>query len=204
MNTPDPIAEIDIVEVARIAAAIPSSVPAFEKIREAYHLLNIAHEVKCNALKRGHRPLRVMKEWEEDLQEVEETPIWAELDSIKQRGADGEALTVPLIEGLKAMMPKVKPAIRKKRFADFLTTPMGEDYGMGLNSQQAAKKLAYHEKEPIPWSDFTMFFIAFRKWWPLQKKRSKSKAGKAPKTKPAPTCSPQKQHRRKRLEKNLR
>lgn len=172
----DPLAEIDILEVARIAASIATPhLQPIDKIREAYQLLEIANHVRSVSSKTGFNWFYILENFDDhDI----DSPIKIELDAVNARimweGGGSASFAVCLRE----LMPSVtKAATRKKRFMDFLVSANGEGLGMGAPRKSAAIAIARHEKEGVPFGEFQYYFHAFRLWWGRYKSGVKSKAG---------------------------
>jgi hypothetical protein len=173
MNS-NPLAEIDILEVARIAASIATpNLQPIDKIREAYQLLEIADRVRRVSSETGFCLSAVLK----DLDNPDAiSPLAVELDAINARIIwEGEGLASFAV-CLKELMPSVtKTAVRKGRFLDFLVSPEGE----GLTRQSADLAIARHEKEGVLFGEFQYYFQIFRLWWEFYKNGVKSKAGQS-------------------------
>jgi hypothetical protein len=165
----DPLAEIDIVEVARIAASI--SIPGlsdFARIREAYRLLKRASDVRSEASRAG-------------------LPLW-EVITEEERRLNAKPVfrgrTLSLAEFLKQLMPKVeKAATRKRRFIEFLGTGKGD-----RKSVEAV--LAKYESEGVASDEIFRRAVPFQTWWDGEYKSQKSKAGKTKKGDAAETAPP--------------
>ncbi len=182
---PDPIAQIDIVEVAKIAASIPTpGLGPFDKIREAYQMLAIANQVKSVSARTGFSAFWILDSEFEEVDEPEKSPEMLELESIESKRGNTNT-PIPLADCLRELMPQVaKPAMRSKRFGDYLVAPSGGNWGQGMSRPGAAKALERYQREGVPWDEFTAHFHSFRHWWPLQKSNAKAKAGKAKKGRP--------------------
>lgn len=178
----DPLAEIDIVEIAKIAAAIPTpGLSAGEKIEQAFQLLSLAIKTQHEARSKNLSPLSVLAAWRDELNGISVTVTPPEICALMKFGANGETLPIALKDGLKALMPQVdKHSLRIKRFFDYQTSPRGGKWGMGMSCSDAARVAQEYEQAGIPWDEFEVFLIAFPKWWERQSSRIKSeaKAGK--------------------------
>lgn len=170
----DPLAEIDIVEVARIAASI--AIPGrshFAQIREAYHLLKAANEIKIEASRTGLHLWEVITEVEreEERRLINTKPRLIE----RQRS---------LAEFLKQLMPKVeKAATRKRRFIQFL----GDK---NLSRERVEAVIAKYESEGVPSDEAYGRSLPFQIWWNGKYTSQKSKAGKTKKGDAAETTPP--------------
>ena len=174
----DPLAEIDIVEVARIAASIATpNLQPIDKIREAYQLLEIADRVRRVSSETGFDLFYVLKNFDKP---DATCPLAIELDAVNARIIwEGEG-SASFAVCLKELMPSVtKTATRKKRFIDFLVSSQGEGFGMGLPRKSADLAIVRHEKEGVPFGEFQYYFHTFRLWWGLYKSGVKSKAGQS-------------------------
>ena len=165
----DPLAEIDIVEVARIAASI--SIPElsdFARIREAYRLLKRASDVRSEASRAG-------------------LPLWEVITEEERRLNAKPVFIAPqlsLAVVLKKLMGQVnKREIRINRFMEFLVSHTGSREGVEA-------LLAKYESEGIPRKEFDKYSFSFRAWWTRHKASLKSKAGKAKKVDAAETPPP--------------
>ena len=165
----DPLAEIDIVEVARIAASI--SIPGlsdFARIREAYRLLKRASDVRSEASRAG-------------------LPLWEVITEEERRLNAKPVFIAPqlsLAVVLKKLMGQVnKREIRINRFMEFLVSHTGSREGVEA-------LLAKYESEGVPREEFDKYSFSFRAWWTRHKASLKSKAGKAKKVDAAETPPP--------------
>lgn len=174
----DPLAEIDIVEVARIAASI--SIPGrshFAQIREAYHLLKAANEIKIEASRTGLHLWEVITKVEREEERRLNLNTKPRFRRIMQRQPS-------LAEFLKQLMPKVeKAATRKRRFIEFL--------GDGNWSREKVEAvIAKYESEGVPSGEADGRSLPFQIWWNGKYTSQKSKAGKTKKGDAAETTPP--------------
>jgi hypothetical protein len=170
----NPLAEVDFVEVAKIAAMIQT--PGFgprQKIKEAYDLLAIAKFYKTESLKAGIDPslLIYYKENRIDPKEEEDSkphPLYDEVRSayLQFDPETDEELPVSYKEGLARIITKVKPADRESRFASYLA------------STGKKSKIKEFKNSGFEWSDFENCYVGYRLWWEKELKRIKSKARK--------------------------
>lgn len=186
MNS-NPLAEIDIVEIAKIAAAIPTpGLATAERIEQAFQLLSFANKIQQEAGVKNISPLSVLAAWRDELNGISVTVTPPEICALMKFGANGETLPIALKDGLEALMPQVdKHSLRIKRFSDYQTSPSGGEWGMGMSRSEAARVAQEYEQAGIPWDEFEVFLIAFPKWWERENSRVKAKAKKG-KTKPKP------------------
>jgi len=181
----DPLAEIDIVEIAKIAAAIPTpGLAAGEKIEQAFQLLSLAIEIQHEARSKNLSPLSVLAARRDEFNGISVTVTPPEICALMKIGANGETLPIALKDGLEALIPQVdKHSLRIKRFSDYQTSPSGGEWGRGMSCSEAARVTQEYEQAGIPWDEFEVFLIAFPRWWKRQSSRIKAKARKG-KTKP--------------------
>lgn len=175
----NPIAELDIVEVAKIAASIQT--PGFtaeQKVREAYQILEYAKFVQTHSLSQGVSPSSFIYNREngidpKDEEEFMPHPLYDEvrLAYLQFDPETDRELPVSYKEGLARILPKVKPAERESRFARFLAST-GEK-----------SKIDEFKNSGFDWSDFENFYVGYRLWWEEELKQVKSKARKGKKGK---------------------
>lgn len=174
----NPIAEIDFIEVAKIAAAI--STPGFtakQKIKEAYELLGLAKHWQTEALKEGINPSLLIYYRENGIDPEEEEiykphPLHEEARSAyMQIDENCNPLPVDYKVGLARIIPEAKPAVREARLIRF------------LKERDKQSKVEEYKKQGFPWSDFENCYVSYRLWWAQVKRGLKSKAGKSKKKK---------------------
>lgn len=175
----NPIAEIDFVEVAKIAAMIqtPDLTPR-QKIKEAYDLLSMAKHWQNESLKEGIDPSVLMyyRENRMDPKDEEEFMLHPLYDEVRVAYLQFDpetdtGLPVSYKEGLARILPKVKPAEREGRLARFLA------------STGKKSKIDEFKNSGFPWDDFENFYVGYRLWWEQELKQVKSKARKGKKGK---------------------
>jgi hypothetical protein len=181
----DPLVEIDIVEIAKIAAAIPTpGLATAERIEQAFQLLSFANKIQQEAGAKNISPLSVLAALRDEWNGISVTVTPPEICALMKFGANGETLPIALKDGLKALMPQVdKHSLRIKRFSDYQTSPSGGEWGMGMSCSEAARVTQEYEQAGIPWNEFEGLLIAFSRWWERENIRVKAKAKKG-KTKP--------------------
>jgi hypothetical protein len=120
------LTEIDIVDVAKIAALIQTpGLSAKDKIKEAYELLRLANYWRMEALREGVAPsiLIYCREQRSAANEndEEEHPLYDEVRTQFLKFDDEHNfLPMPYRPGLAAILPQVKSRNRESRFVRFL------------------------------------------------------------------------------------
>jgi hypothetical protein len=168
------LAEIDIVDVAKIAAAIQTpGLSANQKIIEAHELLRLASYWEDEASKEGI-PASILSYCRQHgmKSDAVEHPLYDEVRSQFLKFDDEfNFLPMPYRRGLAAILPQVKSRNREGRFVRF------------LESENKGSKVEEYKKSGFPWSDFENCYVGYRLWWAKEKIGIKSKAGKAKKGK---------------------
>ncbi len=193
----DPLAEIDAIEVAKIAASIPTpGLTPREKVEQAYSLLTLAQSWKALAIRKNMSPLRLMRLQKQgwDIEEYDEEdylehPAYKELKAFEKIGTDGAILPMPFAEGLQKLMPRVKkPDIQIDRFIHFLRSD--DAFGQKWTAELVERQVGEFKQSGIPWGQFQGFYIGFSFWWPdyysrtqSGKRKGKTKAEAQPKGK---------------------
>jgi hypothetical protein len=194
---PNPLAEVDALEIAKIAATIPTQgITIRDRVKQAYSLLHYAQCYKALATRKNMSPLRLMSLQDQgwDLEEYDEedyleNPAYKELKAFEKIGTDGVVLPMPFAEGLQKLMPRVKKTdIRTDRFIQFL---MSDDaFGQNWTREIVEKKVGEFKQSGIPWGQFEDFYVKFSFWWPdyysrtqSEKRKGKTKGKAEPKGK---------------------
>jgi len=168
------LAEIDIVDVAKIAAAIQTpGLSANQKIMEAHELLRLASHWEDEASKEGiPAPILSYCRRHGMKSDAEEHPLYNEVRTQFLK-LDDELNYLPMAyrPGLAAILPQVKSGNRESRFVRF------------LESENKGSKVEEYKKSGFPWDDFENYYVGYRLWWDKEKRGLKSKAGKAKKGK---------------------
>jgi hypothetical protein len=183
----NPIAEIDFLEVAKIAAMIPTpGLSARKKIQEALVLLNVARKLQDDARERNLCPFSVLKEWDaydEDIrngvvepEDPDEHPLYKDCRAFQKIGPDGKPLPLTFQDGLAKMMPQVeKLDLREARFLAYLQD-CGSKFGRSFSKETAENEIRAWKQQGFQWSPFEYNFVTFRLWWEGQSALIKSKA----------------------------
>ena len=168
------LAEIDIVDVAKIAAAIQTpGLSANQKIMEAHELLRMASHWEDEASKEGiPAPILSYCRRHGMKSDAEEHPLYSEVRTQFLKLDDElNYLPMPYRLGLAAILPQVKSVNRESRFFRF------------LESKNKGSKVEEYKKSGFPWDDFENFYVGYRLWWEEELKQVKSKARKGKKGK---------------------
>jgi hypothetical protein len=169
---PNPLAEIDALEVAKIAATIPTQgITPRAKVRQAYRLLDLALNYKALATRENMSPLQLMALQDAgcDIEGYEEEdylehPRYKELEGLEKKGRDGNFLPMPFAEGLQKLMPEVKkPDIRLDRFLRFLRSD--DAFGQKWTAELVERNVDEYKQAGIPWGQFQGFYVGFFLWW---------------------------------------
>ena len=194
---PNPLAEVDALEIAKIAAIIPTQgITLRDKVEQAYSLVAWAQTYKDLAIRKNMSPLKLMalqdagcdiEEYDEE--EHLEHPAYEELKPFEKIGTDGAILPMPFAEGLQKLMPAVKkPDIQIDRFIHFLRSD--DAFGQKWTAELVERQVGEFKKSGIPWGQFQSFYIGFSFWWPdyysrtqSGKRKGKTKAEAQPKGK---------------------
>jgi hypothetical protein len=175
----NPIAEIDFLEVAKIAAMIPTpGLSARKKIKEALVLLNIAEKLQREAREQNLCPLRQLQEWESgiDSEDHDEHQLYKDSRAFQKKGPNGKPLPLTFQDGLAKMMPQVKkPNLREVRFLAYLQDD-GSKFGRFYSKETAENEIRAWKQQGFQWISFENIFVTFRLWWEGQSALIKSKA----------------------------
>jgi hypothetical protein len=173
------LAKIPIEAVASIAATLAGRdhAPA-DAVHQAYELLEIAAA--------GQLSLKASGAWSVGIASVEngkaafQARIAAQLpDDVSKkdaegnrlRGDDGKPLSVPFVEAIAALMPRLKSVDRMPRFKTWLKSVEG------LSMIEAGERMTQFQRDGIPSQVFQSARVCLAGWWENHKREIRSEAG---------------------------